>query len=59
MTTVQLVKPIMKLEINKVLVVCDSNNIASKKVILKNGGIPDEDYIEEDGSVINRFWIEP
>ncbi|MFC3345398.1 GNAT family N-acetyltransferase [Paenibacillus abyssi] len=47
-----------KLGINKVLVVCDAHNIASKKTILKNGGVPDSDYIEEDGNIINRFWIE-
>lgn len=46
------------LGINKVLVVCDSDNIASKKTIIKNGGIQDKDYIEKDGNIINRFWIE-
>jgi predicted acetyltransferase len=45
------------LGIKKVLVVCDSDNIASKKTIIKNGGIQDKDYIEEDGNTINRFWI--
>lgn len=47
-----------ELGIRKALVICDADNIASKKTILKNGGVPDEDYIEEDGSVLNRFWIE-
>ncbi|MFC7680794.1 GNAT family N-acetyltransferase [Paenibacillus sp. GCM10028914] len=46
------------LGINKVLVVCDSDNIASKRTIIKNGGIQDKDYIEKDGNIINRFWIE-
>lgn len=45
------------LGINKVLVVCDADNTGSKKTILKNGGIQDTDYIEEDGNVVNRFWI--
>jgi len=45
------------LGINNVLVVCDSDNIASKKTILKNGGVSDNDYIEENGNIINRFWI--
>jgi predicted acetyltransferase len=47
-----------ELGIKKVLVVCDDHNIASKKTILNNGGVPDHDYIEEDGNIINRFWIE-
>lgn len=47
-----------ELGIRKALVICDADNIDSKKTILKNGGVPDEDYIEEDGSVLNRFWIE-
>lgn len=51
-------KKTKELGINKVLVVCDADNIASKKTILTNGGIPDKDFIEEDGSIINRFWIE-
>ncbi|MGG3279979.1 GNAT family N-acetyltransferase [Paenibacillus solani] len=45
------------LGINKVLVVCDADNTGSKKTILKNGGIQDIDYIEEDGNIVNRFWI--
>jgi predicted acetyltransferase len=47
-----------ELGINKVLVVCDANNIASEKTILNNNGIRDEDYIKEDGVVIKRYWID-
>ncbi|MCK6074688.1 GNAT family N-acetyltransferase [Paenibacillus silvae] len=47
-----------KLGISKVLVVCDEINEASKKTIIKNGGLRDKDFIEEDGNVLNRFWIE-
>lgn len=46
------------LGIEKALVVCDRTNIASKQTILNNGGVPDEDFVEEDGNVVNRFWIE-
>lgn len=45
------------LGIDKVLVVCDEGNIASAKTILKNGGNPETDFVEEDGNVIKRFWI--
>jgi predicted acetyltransferase len=46
-----------ELGIQKVLVVCDEDNIASEKTILNNGGKPDSDYIEEDGNVVKRYWI--
>jgi predicted acetyltransferase len=46
-----------QLGIHNVLVVCDKENIGSAKTILHNGGIPDKDFIEEDGNVIKRFWI--
>lgn len=47
-----------ELGIKQALVVCDEGNIASEKTILKNGGIPDFSFTEEDGNVIKRFWIE-
>jgi len=47
-----------ELGINRALVVCDSDNIASEKTILKNGGVPELDYIEEDGNIIKRYWID-
>ncbi|GAB6926279.1 GNAT family N-acetyltransferase [Paenibacillus sp. JCM 10914] len=47
-----------RLGIDKVLVVCDQINVASEKTIIHNGGISDHDYIEEDGNVIKRYWID-
>jgi predicted acetyltransferase len=47
-----------ELGIERVLVVCDAGNIGSEKTILKNGGVRDTDYVEADGHVIRRFWIE-
>ena len=47
-----------KLGIDRVLVTCDADNIGSAKTILKNGGVEDKSFIEEDGTVIRRFWIE-
>jgi predicted acetyltransferase len=46
------------LGITKALITCDENNIGSAKTILNNGGIPDTSYIEVDGNVVKRFWIE-
>ncbi len=45
------------LGINDALVACDDHNLASKKTILKNGGVQDKDFVEQDGNVVNRFWI--
>lgn len=47
-----------ELGIRKALVLCNEDNTGSFKTIINNGGIPDSDYIEEDGNVIKRFWIE-
>lgn len=46
------------LGIQKALVVCDESNVGSEKIIIKNGGTPDSNYIEEDGKIIKRYWIE-
>ncbi|WP_043930640.1 GNAT family N-acetyltransferase [Bacillus sp. EB01] len=48
----------VELGIKKVLIVCDSSNIGSAKTILNNGGISDRDFIEENGNIIKRFWIQ-
>lgn len=45
-----------KLGIEKVLMVCDKDNIGSAKSIIKNGGIL-ENEIEEEGIVEQRYWI--
>lgn len=44
--------------VQKALITCDESNIGSLRTILNNGGVPDVDFIEEDGNVIKRFWIE-
>ena len=45
-----------KLGIEKVLMVCNKENIGSAKSIQNNGGIL-EDKIEVDGVVVQRYWI--
>ncbi|SDM59704.1 Predicted acetyltransferase [Bacillus sp. OK048] len=47
-----------ELGIRKALVVCNEDNTGSFKTIINNGGIPDSDFIEDDGNIIKRFWIE-
>ncbi|WP_079479826.1 GNAT family N-acetyltransferase [Halobacillus salinus] len=45
------------LGVTEALVVCDRSNIGSMKTIIHNGGREDNDFIEEDGNVVKRFWI--
>ncbi|MEH7277403.1 GNAT family N-acetyltransferase [Bacillus toyonensis] len=47
-----------ELNIEKVLVVCDEVNTGSEKTILHNSGLRDDDFIEEDGNIVRRYWIE-
>ena len=44
------------LGITKVLMVCDKDNIGSRKSIINNGGIL-ENEIEVDGVIEQRYWI--
>ncbi|MBQ8382591.1 MAG: GNAT family N-acetyltransferase [Clostridia bacterium] len=46
-----------KLGIDRVLMVCDKDNIGSARSIQRNGGIL-ENEIEADGIVEQRYWIE-
>ena len=47
-----------KLGINKVLMVCDKDNIASAKTIIKNGGILENEFINDNGKIEQRYWID-
>ena len=41
------------------LCVCDEDNLASEKVILKNGGIFENSlYDEEECVFVKRYWID-
>ena len=46
-----------KLGIDRVLMICNKNNIGSMKSILNNGGVL-ENEIEVDGEIECRFWID-
>lgn len=47
----------VKLGIRKVLMVCDKSNIASAKTIIKNCGILENEFVDEDGEIQQRYWI--
>jgi predicted acetyltransferase len=44
------------LGIEKLLITCDVENIASEKTILANGGVY-EKTIDVDGCEMKRYWI--
>ena len=43
--------------IDKVLMTCDKDNIGSAKSIIKNGGIFENEFINSDGEIEQRYWI--
>lgn len=45
-----------KLGINKVLMCCDRDNIGSAKSIIRNGGVLENEVIE-NGVHVQRYWI--
>lgn len=47
-----------KMGIDKVLLVCDKSNIASAKSIIKNGGILENEIADENGIILQRYWIQ-
>ena len=47
-----------KLGIPKVLMTCDRDNIGSAKSIMNNGGILENEVINEDGVWEQRYWID-
>ena len=50
--------PIAKeLGLSKVLITCDKTNLSSAKTIINNGGILENEVIE-DGELTQRYWIE-
>lgn len=59
-TLLAMTLPRIKKEIglNKVLLTCDETNIASKKIIEKNGWVYENSEITEEWVVKLRYWIE-
>lgn len=52
----QNLKNCKNLNIRKVLITCNTDNLASEKAIIANGGIF-EKTVEVDGCFIKRYWI--
>ena len=46
-----------KLGINKVLMICNKDNIGSAKSIIRNGGVLENEITDPDGVTEQRYWI--
>lgn len=46
-----------ELGIDKVLITCDKTNIGSQKSIIKNGGVLENEFVNEEGAIEQRYWI--
>lgn len=46
------------LGLKKILVTCDKSNIGSAKTILKNGGVLENEVLQENGEFTQRYWTE-
>lgn len=46
-----------RLGIDRALLTCDRQNLASARVIEKNGGVFDSESTSEDGNRTRRYWI--
>ncbi len=46
-----------KLGIKRVLMVCYKDNVASRKSIINNGGILENEILAENGKIDQRYWI--
>ena len=47
-----------KLGINRVLMVCDKTNVGSAKSIIKNGGVLENELVDDNGKIQQRYWID-
>ena len=47
-----------KLGIRRVLMTCDKSNVASAKTILRNGGALENEVVNEEGVLEQRYWID-
>lgn len=51
-------KKAKELNLSKLLIVCNKNNIASAKTILNNGGILEDEILDPyENVIIQRYWI--
>ncbi|MCL2573349.1 MAG: GNAT family N-acetyltransferase [Defluviitaleaceae bacterium] len=45
------------MDINQALVTCNKDNEASRRTILRNGGVLENEFTEDCGNIVERYWI--
>lgn len=45
------------LGVSEALLVCDKENTGSEKTIVKNGGVLEYEFTEDNGNIVKRFWV--
>jgi len=45
------------LGIERALITCNKSNAASARVIEKNGGVQENEFLEDNGTIVRRYWI--
>lgn len=50
-------KKCQKLGIKEVLICCDKTNIGSAKSIIRNGGVLENEVLDDEGELVQRYWI--
>ena len=46
-----------KLGIDRVLMTCDKDNVGSAKSIMNNGGVLENEFVNSEGVIEQRYWI--
>jgi predicted acetyltransferase len=46
-----------EMDMKQVLITCNKDNIASAKTIIANGGVFENELMEDDGNIVQRYWI--
>lgn len=52
------IEKMIEMKIYRILITCNADNIASQKIIIYNGGVLENQMIDEEGILVNRYWIE-
>ena len=47
-----------KLNIDRVLITCDKDNLGSARTIQKHGGVLENEIVDDDGEILQRYWID-
>lgn len=43
--------------LKQILITCDKDNMASAKTILANEGVLENEFVEDNGNIVQRYWI--